>query len=49
MVLVAIGFGFLLGIFVGGQAIIDAYKKHAEEHTPVECGGKVYMMVEVKE
>ena len=47
-VLLALGFGFLIGMIFGAQCVIDTYKKHAEEHTPVECGGKVYAMVEVR-
>ena len=47
MMLMAICFGFMVGLFAGAIIMHNDYKKSAEAGKPVTCGGKVYKMVEI--
>lgn len=49
MVLLAIGFGFMVGLISGAAIMHNDYKDAAENDEIVVCGGKAYRMVEVKE
>ena len=49
MVLLAIGFGFMVGLISGAVIMHNDYKDSAENGKIVVCGGKAYRMVEVKE
>ena len=49
MILLAMGFWFLVGCISGAILIHNDYKESAEAGKIVVCGGKAYRMVEVKE